>query len=294
MKKRSLFSLALLFFGVLFVQESLAQSDNPFGLPEGALARLGKGSIGEGDRAVSYSPDGTRLAVASNIGIWLYNAATGAAVALLTGHSGKVNWVVFSPDGHMLASGGGWPNTVRLWDVSTGQELAALEGHTDWVTSVSFSPDGQTLASGGSGEFTGRIRLWDVSTGQELANWGYPSSVTSVSYSPDGQTLAYGGGWPNTVRLWDVSTGQGIATLEGHTDWVTSVSFSPDGRTLASGSWDRTIRLWDVSTGQELGPPSKAIRIGSRRCPFRRMVRSWPVAVRTRRFVCGTCPLVRS
>ena len=41
-------------------------------LPEGAIAQLGKGSIQE----VAFSPDGSLLAVASDIGIWLYDTTT--------------------------------------------------------------------------------------------------------------------------------------------------------------------------------------------------------------------------
>ena len=52
-------------------------------LPEGAIARLGKGSI----NVIQYSPDGTLLAVAGSIGIWLYDTATQKEVALLTGHT---------------------------------------------------------------------------------------------------------------------------------------------------------------------------------------------------------------
>ena len=44
--------------------------------------RLGKGRIGLGDRAVAVSPDGSRLAVASGIGIWLYDAAPPGAPLL--------------------------------------------------------------------------------------------------------------------------------------------------------------------------------------------------------------------
>ena len=63
-----------------------AQSYTQWGLPEGAIARLGKGSINE----IHYSPDGTRLAVASSIGIWIYDTATYQEVAQLTGFAGGI------------------------------------------------------------------------------------------------------------------------------------------------------------------------------------------------------------
>lgn len=64
MKRLSLLSLVLL-VAILFAQDGRAQDHTRFSLPEGALARLGKGSIGWGDRVVAYSPDGTRLAIPS-------------------------------------------------------------------------------------------------------------------------------------------------------------------------------------------------------------------------------------
>ena len=122
---------------------TFAQDYTQWGLPDGATARLGKGWINE----IAYSPDGTRLAVASSIGIWLYDTATGQEVALLTGHEWAVRSVAFSPDGRTLASGS-WDSTIRLWDVVTGAHQRTLTGHTGSVRSVAFSPDGRTLASG--------------------------------------------------------------------------------------------------------------------------------------------------
>ena len=113
---------------------------NPqWSLPDGAIARLGKGSINE----IEYSPDGSKLAVASSIGIWIYDAQTGEELNLLTGHTGLVTSVSFSPDGNTIASGSS-DGTIRLWNANTGVHLRTLTGHTDYVFSVSFSPDGTT------------------------------------------------------------------------------------------------------------------------------------------------------
>ena len=91
-------AVTLLILLVLFSVNSFAQDYTQLNLPEGAKAQLGKGSINE----IQYSPDGTRLAVASGIGIWLYDTSTHREVALLTGHTGGVNSVAFSPDGNTI------------------------------------------------------------------------------------------------------------------------------------------------------------------------------------------------
>ena len=226
----------------LFSLNTFAQDYTQWGLPEGAKMRLGKGRL---SGSIAYSPDGTRLAVASSIGIWLYDTATYQEVALPTEHAFWVSDVAFSPDGQTIASASS--DRVRLWDAYTGEHKQTLKGHMNGVSDVAFSPDGQTIAASTSQDST--ILLWDAYTGEHKQTLkGHMKRVSDVAFSPDGQTIASASS-DRTVRLWDAHTGEHKQTLKGHTGGAASVAFSPDGQTIASASSDQ-VRLWDAHTGE--------------------------------------------
>ncbi|RKU07490.1 hypothetical protein C6502_17080 [Candidatus Poribacteria bacterium] len=246
----------------IFTPDSIAQTQDysTVNLPDGAIARLGKGGVSYRDRGIAFSPDGSRLAVATSMGVWLYDTETFDELALLTGHKEEVTVVAFSPDGTKLASGSGFhfPGTLKLWEVKTGQNINTFQVKRGSTDSISFSPDGKILAWAD--------RLWAVDTGQQL-DIPLDNKLFEIVFSPDGKILAGTGistverTHVGVIKFYEVETGRLINTLTAtqRTKWsesskrISSIAFSPDGRLLASGSADDgTIKLWDVETGQNI------------------------------------------
>ena len=154
MKMTRLLLITIFLVSSLLQPNTFAQNYTKWGLPDGVTARLGKGYI----RGMAFSPDGIRLAVASSIGVWIYDVRAGneKELDLLTADLWNPTSVAYSPDGTTLA-GGSSDDTVRLWDARTGEYMTALTGHRSSVLAVEFSPDGTTLATG---SIDGTIFLW--------------------------------------------------------------------------------------------------------------------------------------
>ncbi len=235
---------------------STAQDDTQIGLPEGVIARIGRGALGE----VHFSPDGSQLAISTAIGIWFHDPETGNALELLRcpGITHPYPFA-FSPDGNTIGIGvrvlkrnanRNSRFSVEMRDTTTGAVKEMRLGHLHNVKSIAFSPDGNYIASASFSGFNNKTaHLWNVQTGKHIPiRSRHSKGVNLVVFSLDGPTFATVGS-DNAAYLWDGKTGNHKITLTGHTKQVAYVAYSPDSKIIATGSYDGTIRLWDATTG---------------------------------------------
>lgn len=189
------------------------------------------------------------------------NAAQVQEIAALTGHTGPVFSLAFSPDSKTLASGGSAADhSVRLWDVATVSQRAELDGHGAQIAAVGFSADSRTALSA---SYDHTIRTWDAQTGAagetisqtaDSAALGMENLYTA--FSADGSTLVYGTDAADAVFVFHLAdhTQQDLsAASPALASSVGPIAVSADGKTVAAADSQGVVHLIDVASGKETG-----------------------------------------
>ena len=218
-----------------------AQDNTQVGLPEGAIARLGKGRV----VVMRFSSDGKHLAVGTSIGVWLYNVKTGKAKALFPAQPRRVDNKVFKP------------SNSKEWIADT----------VSYVNRLAFSPDNRILAVGESRNYV--VQLWDMESGTELSTLPFTiagNAALAITFSDDGKTLITPNKFGEIIH-WNVATHNIKNHVDSYRPKLTmleedgkygnhsydEIAFSQDRKTFVSGDpRDGKMRLWDAATGRQL------------------------------------------
>jgi WD40 repeat protein len=197
--------------------------------------------------SVDLSPDGQKLCV-GGVGGMILDARTGVVLAFLSGHSDRIKYVAWSPDGNRIATAS-FDLTARIWDVSTGKEIERLPllHYKPLADGLAWSPDGKRVLIPG---YRG-IREWDL-TPPAPRLLGHTGNVNDAQFSPDGRLLLAGGESDASIHIWEVSSGKEVRTIETTEAGMYEFTWSPDSSRVIVSSGDRIARMWDVRSGELL------------------------------------------
>ena len=212
--------------------------------------------------AVSWSPDGLRLATASYDGIARIWSDAGLLERRLGLHSGPVLSLKWNRSGTRLLTSS-VDHTVAVWRAGAADATATCEQQFTCHRAPALDVDWQsddTFASSGSDKM---VYVCKVGDAQPLrVFYGHQDEVNSVEWDPTGTLLASGSD-DCTVKVWkpirDGASGTGPdAAISGgacsylvrdyteHTKEVYTVRWGPAANArLASASFDGTVRIWD-------------------------------------------------
>jgi WD40 repeat protein len=212
--------------------------------------------------AVSFSPDGSTLAIARGASdpaqrygkIELWDTQTGSLRRVIKGFDGPVRSISFSPDGHTLVSGSSeyltriplrtraWlPLTrgeLKWWDVQTGdlKHKLTLPSEHSYSLEAAYSPDGKQIA------------LIESSYNYGFLQTNSRFDPTGLATPPPSRTIVPMEFFDSDLKLLDAQTG--AVTFKLDRSRSGTFVFSPDGALMAKEN-GKEIRVWNVQTGRE-------------------------------------------
>ena len=272
-KSRFIFILSTIFFGIIAITILLRLIANKnsteifqvptdseytrWELPDGAKMRLGKGRIND----IKFSPDGSRFAVATSIGVWIYNTQSGSIISLLKGIRQDILGVAFAENGDTVI-GVNAIGEILKWHTENGELIFTLRNEKAlYLSSAVFAADGSRVYGIG-GEEDEKIYIWEVN--KDLNSHGIAPIFTELTLdvefkggygkliviSPDGRFLAtprqmgYREFFP--IHILDAHTGKLLLERSAQSnDLVSALAFSPDSKTFAVCDTD-AIYLWNT------------------------------------------------
>ena len=194
-------------------------------------------------RAVSWSPDGERIASSCLNAVKIWNPFTGGQVQLpYTSHTAQVSALAWSPGGSRVASAT-VDGRAHVWTAGRNAQGVVYRGHPGHIAAVAWSPDDRYVLSGGNDK---TVQVWNALNGTRLLKYsGHSQGITSAVWSPDGKRIA-SSSWDGTVQVYSATFGELLLTYRGHSGPVLAVAWSPDGTRIASAGRDKTVQVWQA------------------------------------------------
>ena len=161
--------------------------------------------------AVSFSPDGTRLATGDRAGgIFLWDTARGGNAGAFADHKDSITNLVWRADGKVLASASE-DGQIVVWNVADGFPVTTIpKAHTPkappntygaipgGVLGLDFLANGDLVSAGRDS----KVKTWSVYGAAKSSSPQWDAVFTKVAAAYDGK-LILAGDFKGRIVLWD-------------------------------------------------------------------------------------------
>lgn len=200
--------------------------------------------------SLCYSPDGSRIATASDDGkIKIWDIVSGFCLMTFTEHASAVTDLKFAKRGNVLFSSS-LDGTVRAWDLLRFRNFRTFTA-TERVqfNTLAVDPSGEVIVAGSQDTF--EIYVWSVQTAQLLDSLaGHEGPVSCLAFGNENSILA-STSWDKTIRVWDIfGRSQKVEPIEIQSDAL-SLAMRPDSKELAVSTLDGHITIFDIEEAQQ-------------------------------------------
>ena len=233
------FLLSISLILLLFVSALSAQNYHQWDLPDGAITRIGKGTV----RNIIFSHDNKRLIVDTGIGLWNYDVSTGTELDFIAEYSYQILGVSPYTNAYVISDSS---KILYLRDLADPNFNVPLAGDTEGVREVVFSPDRKILA----GIFSEKIYLWDTITGKQTTIIEMPNGgLRTIVFNSDGSMIATIS-YDRNIRIWDLATGTETNKISRYNYGSQTIAFTPDSNTLITSNRNDSVEFWDIASGK--------------------------------------------
>ncbi len=143
-------------------------------------------------------------------------------------HGGLIGAVAVSPDGTLLATGGG--DETRVWSMTDWQCLGVVP---KGAALLAFSPDGRSLYLNAFERSEALFARFDWRSGQLEKNYRSENEwIATMQLADDGRTMLTASYMDESLILWDTVTGEKLRS-EVLPRISTAVALATDGRRIA-------------------------------------------------------------
>ncbi len=196
--------------------------------------------------SLSFSPDGTLLAVPGRHEILLHHADGSDVVSRLAGDSPRLESVTFSKDGTLIVACGGAISEfgeVQIWDTHRRELIRSIKGSNDSFYGVSISPNNQQVAVGCADKL---VRVFNISDGVEAMRCdNHLDWVFGTAFTNDGLRLATVSR-DKAAKLIDIASGHLIDDVNRSRDPLICLTRHPIENLMAIGGSEGKIRLFTM------------------------------------------------